>query len=240
MKSKNFIYVLTVWFAVVVPPVQASEPVLKPYKAVYDARRSVMQAEMTITLRKDADGSAYLYQSVGNPTGFIGALVSRNPAESTRFEITEDGIRPLRFEINDGTRKGDHNVSIEFDWADGVIRRTLAGATTEESLSPQAQTVDTAGLSMRMALQAGRQPEPYLVVEDDQTREFRFSRLGEEQVSTAIGDFTAVKYQLDRGESKRVFYHWLVEDLAWLPVRIEQHKDGKPLYIMEILSFEWQ
>src|SRR5690606_30559123 len=88
------------------------------YEVEYKGRRV---GESTQTLERTADG--YKFASVTEARGIIPRLALPRPLiEESRFEIHDGEPRPLEFRYEDGTRKGEDNVSIEFDWANGMAR----------------------------------------------------------------------------------------------------------------------
>ncbi len=213
---------------------------LKPYRATYEIKRSLLKGQVTVTLSVDPRSDTYLYQSEGKPTGLIGALVSRNPTDATRFEISSEGLKPLQVEIRDGTDKGKKDMAVEFDWAERVLKVTRNGKTSIQPLAPDTHSIHTADLSMRLALQNGAPPGPFAVFDKNRMREFRYEPLGEHELSTALGKLATVKYQLTRADSERRIVQWLAPELGYLPVRAEQYRDGKTLYTMRIKSFAWE
>ena len=61
----------------------------------------------------------------------------------------------------------------------------------------------------------------------DEFKELEIRFLGEKEVRTRAGTFTATGVQHQRIGSSRVTTLWCVEELGYLPVLIEQHRKGK-------------
>jgi len=207
------------------PAVEPAEVV--EYTAEYevrDGRRRVARAEFSV--RQVADGR-YVFNSSAQARG-IYRLVLPDPAiERSEFVLNGDRIVPLSFRYEDGSRSGEDNYSVEFDAAAGEARVSgPAGAGTfpfDEGL------LDRGSLQVALMsdLAACRSPGPYTYVDDDGIRTYHYEQLEDRPAETGIGTLETVRFSQQRQGSSRLTHIWLAPDLAFLPVRIEQVRDGE-------------
>ena len=72
-----------------------------------------------------------------------------------------------------------------------------------------------------------RLPDSYRSVDDDGVREYSYTRLEDRPTETGIGELKTVRLSQQREGSSRETILWLAPELAYLPVRIEQIRDGE-------------
>jgi hypothetical protein len=74
-----------------------------------------------------------------------------------------------------------------------------------------------------------RKNDEYSLLDDDELKVLQVTHLGEREIKVPFGKFAAVGVQHRKANSKsdRVTTLWCVEKLDYLPVLIEQHRDGK-------------
>ena len=72
-------------------------------------------------------------------------LVRPNPAiERSEFRVDADGLRPLEFWYEDGSRSGEDNLHIVFDWDRRVATVSTAAARRELALPDAARSIAAA------------------------------------------------------------------------------------------------
>lgn len=214
--------------AVVTPTLPAAETGnVVEYTAEYDVRdgrRRVAQAEFSV--RQIADGK-YVFSSSARARGIYRLALPDPAIERSEFVLDADRIVPLSFRYEDGSRSGEDDYSVEFDAAAGEARVTgPAGARTEpfdEGL------LDRGSLQVALMSDLGacRLPGPYTYVDEDGIRTYHYERLEDRSADTGVGTLETVRFAQRREGSSRVTHIWLAPDLAFLPVRIEQVRDGE-------------
>jgi hypothetical protein len=76
-------------------------------------------------------------------------------------------------------------------------------------------------------LMNGVHRDNYLLQDAEELKPLSITNLGTKPVQVPFGDFEAVGIQHQRPESSRVTTLWCVEELGYLPVIIEQRRNGK-------------
>jgi hypothetical protein len=82
------------------------------------------------------------------------------------------------------------------------------------------------------------EPGPYRLVDDDGVEVYRYERLEDRPIETGIGVIAAQGYRQERDGSSRVTILMLAPELAFLPLRIEQIRDGETdtVFLLESLD----
>jgi hypothetical protein len=205
----------------------AGQAAVSEYTANYAVEykgRHVARAEFSVS----ADGGGqYLFRSSTEARGLY-RLASPKPAvESSRFSLADGEVRPLHFEFEDGSRKGEDNYSIGFDRGQGRVRVTASGETLDLPL--EADLLDRGSLQVALMrdLARCRQPGPYRFVDEDGIRSYHYEQLEDLTAETGAGPYAAVRFAQRREGSSRSTVLWFARDLDYLPVRIEQFRDGE-------------
>lgn len=193
----------------------------------YDIRYMGLRAEATLQLKPaDTDGE-YFYEVRSRARGLARLLRSSEARESTRFRLTETGIEPLRYSLDDGGDADENNTVITFDWEAGTAASVYEQEPADIQLEPGVQDRLSADIAVILDLRSGREPGRYAIAEKNQIRQADYTDLGEEQAEVPAGTFDTRKFRRQRPGSSRSTLIWYAADAAWLPVRIEQQKDGK-------------
>ncbi len=219
-------------------PWPAAAQSLQPFSVVYELSRSVAKAEVAQSLRRGAAENEFVYDSRAQAKGFIALMFPQTPTQASRFLLTEQGIRPLEFTLEDGTNKNEHDASIEFDWAASRARTTYGEKSVDFEI--EAGTLDplTVYVAVMRDLGNGVDAPSYTVVERGRLRSYAFHKQDEERIETQAGVFGTVRYRLDRSRSKHVTVSWFAPSLGFLPVRMEQWRNGKLKTTMELVSVD--
>lgn len=208
-------------------PVSGSEADgIAEYTAGYEVRykgRRVASARFSVA----AAGEDYVFTSSTRARGLL-RLVSPNPAiERSRFELVDGAIRPLTFEYEDGSRKGEDSYALAFNPADDAIHVT--GGEQSSTLPYAADLLDRGSLQVALMRDAAActMPGPYRYVDDGGVRTYEYERLDDMATETGMGTLAAVRFAQEREGSSRRTVLWLAPGLAYLPARIEQIRDGE-------------
>lgn len=214
--------------ALVIQPLPAAEPGgVAEYTAEYDVRdgrRRVARAEFSV--RQIADGR-YVFSSEARARGLYRLLLPDPAVERSEFVIDEDVIVPLSFRYEDGSRNGEDNYSVDFDAAAGEAR--VSGPAGSGTFPFDEGLLDRGSLQVALMRDLGacRTPGPYTYIDEDGIRTYRYERLEDMPAETGIGTLETVRFSQQREGSSRQTNIWLAPDLAFLPVRIEQVRDGE-------------
>ena len=91
---------------------------------------------------------------------------------------------------------------------------------------------------MARDLQEGAEELSYTVIIRSSIRDYRYQRLGEEDMETALGVLRVVKLERVRDNSDRETTLWLAPELNYQPVLLRQKEDGST-YELTLQSFRF-
>ena len=209
---------------------------LRPFEASYAWIWHGMTVAVT-TLRLEKSGDTWTYTSRSAPRG-IGNLLSERPRTMSVLRVTESGVQPLSYEGDDGTGSSRHTVEVRYDWnsarATGVYEQT----PVDLKLASGVQDDSSVQVAMMLELLRGRTPDRFLLLDKNTVREYRYRREGEETLKTPLGAVAAVIYSSQRANSPHVNRYWCAPELGYIPLRVEQRRDGDVQWSMEIQSLK--
>jgi hypothetical protein len=207
------------------PALAGAENSLTPHVAEYKIKVSVLSGRLRTELKASETG--YSAKSVLKAAGIASWFVRGDVTESAEFSIIGSGVRPLTFRSVDKVSKNDKFMEFKFDWEQDRVSGTINEETFELEL--QGRTHDRVSLQYELMLELlnNRRSDEYSLLDSEDFKVLHVSYAGEEDVKVPFGEFRAIKIQHRKENSDRVTTLWCAEELDYLPVKIEQHRDGK-------------
>lgn len=192
------------------------------YRAEYRGHRL---GSRIITVSYDAEDQRYVFESETRLRGIL-RFARPNPAvERTVFELDEGSIRPLEFDYTDGSRTGEDNVHILFDWDSGIA--VDESRSSQVSLPAGTLNVGTILVKLMLDVSRGIPPGPYVHTDGESLGIYSYTAGDPESVEVEAGEFDTIVYEQQHGDSSRRTIYWLAPALGYLPIRIDQHTDGE-------------
>lgn len=216
------------WWPVAVSLLAASahaEHQLIPHAAEYKVQISVVGGRLSTELK--ATESGYVARHVIVPTGMSKIVAHGAISEVSEFAIGSGGVYPIAYHSDDTLSKDKTRADIEFDWntneASGTVNGqqilSVLGGLSHDHVSIQYQL-------MHDLLNDGPSAQ-YQMFEVDKLKTLNVRSVGTKEVRVPAGTFMAVGIQHQAENSSRVTTLWCVEEFGYLPVIIEQHRNGK-------------
>lgn len=198
---------------------------LVPHTADYRIKISLLEGRLTTTLEKTADG--YRAESLIRATGLSQVFANGEIRESSEFALSSEGLRPRHFLSSDSLSREPETVDFTFDWDFG----TVTGHWNGEPFENQFDGI----LHDRVSLQYGLmlnlfnevQQEQYFLQDAEKLKSLSIRNIGNETLAVPFGQFEATGIQHQADGSSRQTTLWVVEELGYLPVIIEQRRKGK-------------
>ncbi|MBT8086833.1 MAG: DUF3108 domain-containing protein [Gammaproteobacteria bacterium] len=198
---------------------------LTPHTAEYKVKISVVSGRLNTELA--ATDAGYVATHVIVPTGLSRMLARGEISEASEFSNTGDGILPFAYRSND-TISGDNERSeIEFDWDSGKASGTVNGENYQSDLDALSHDRVSIQYALMHDLLNDTPSSSYRLFEVDKRKTLNVRSIGTREVKVPAGTFSAVGIQHQARNSSRVTTLWCVEELDYLPVIIEQHRNGK-------------
>lgn len=209
---------------------------LQPFQAAYTWRwHGLVVAATNVTLVRDK--GHWIYRSASEPRG-IGRAFSQRPVLESTMQITADGVRPLRFDSDDGTSSEKRDSHVIFDWQKNRATGVYESVPVDLALSPGAQDDLSIQVALMNELLAGRAPSAFLLIDKNTLLEYRYSREGETVLDTAVGREPTVIFSSQKRGSSRITRFWCAPARGFIPLRIEQVIGSETQWSMQIQSLD--
>ena len=203
----------------------ADMPTLTPHKARYDVKISVLGG--TLTSEVTAAGAGYMANSVIEPTGFS-RIVARGAIQESSFFLTDKaGVQPAQYRSIDTLSSDNQVVFLSFDWREMSVHGTVNDVEFQSSLDGRVHDRVSIQYELMLDLLQGETSTRYSLLDGDELKILQVKNIGQREVKTPYGKFDATGIQHNKENSSRITTLWCARELGYLPVVIEQHRDGK-------------
>jgi hypothetical protein len=136
-------------------------------------------------------------------------------------------IKPLKYVYNiERTFKDSHHEQT-FDWTH--LKEHGKNNKTSWTSDIKKGYFDRISIYSQLAIdvEAGKETLSYPVSYEGQVKDYEFEIVAKERLKLPIGYLNTVKVKRIRSSQKRETFIWLCPDHHYMPVRIQQFKDGK-------------
>ena len=223
--------------AVAAHAAHAADATIATYAATYRVNyRGKEAGTAEFSVRYIADRDVYEFSSRLLAKGFL-KLVRPNPAiERSEFRVDADGLRPLEFWFEDGSRSGEDNLHIVFDWERRVATVSTAAARRELALPHAALDRGSLQVALMRDLAAANALPTYQLADADSVVEYGYTENGTATMPAGSGSVATRILTAQRAGSSRTTWLWVAPELRFLPVRIEQRRDGEVQTAFELIN----
>jgi hypothetical protein len=207
---------------------------LKPFQASYNwIWHGMTVAESSLAL--EHQDSNWVYRSKSEPRG-IGRMFSERPTQESVMQVTDDGVHPLSYKADDGTSSTKRDANVQFDWQNNRVTGVYEDAKVDMPIPPDMQDDLSVQIALMVELLRGHSPEKFSLISGNQVREYRYSREGEETLTTPVGTIPTVIYRSEKQYSPRVTRFWCAPSLGYIPLRVQQKKGDDVEWAMQVQS----
>lgn len=222
-------------------PLQAEERVEIPvFTAYYELLRNdnMKLGEVKRAAVRQANGTT-TFKSDSHTTGLAALFVKDTISEHTTFVVENSTIQPQDYRYDRKGGKRAREAHLNFNWPEKRVTNAINGEAWQMEIQPGTQDKLSYQLQIMLDLQAGRTHFTYPVADGGTLKEYRFTHLGEETITTPMGQIETVKIRRERAaNSKRKTTIWFARSLHYLPVRITQGKSDNNFITLEISKVE--
>jgi Protein of unknown function (DUF3108) len=187
----------------------------------------------TLELTRTASDS-YTYKSRNMARGIFRLAFPDVISQTSTFTIANGEVRPATYHADDGEPDSDKAVTLRFDWQAGRITGTAEKKPVDLALQSGTQDTLSVQIELMREVAAGRSPKSFWLIDDDQIKEYKYTREGTETLDTPLGNLETVRYRSEHAGSDRVTRLWLASSLGYLPIRAERSRAGKVDFGLEI------
>ncbi len=204
----------------------AAEPAIAPFVAEYGVRYGRMDVGTSRTQLARA-GTHWTFESTSVASGLARLVASGTLRQRSEFELLPDGPRPIGYRFDDGTKRTDRDVRLEFDWRAGRVRGTAEDEPVDLAVVPALQDAASMQALVLARLRAGREPGTIAMIEKDKVKHYRYTFLRRERLATPLGELDTVVYRSARDGSDRETLTWHAPSLGYVTVQAEQRIGAK-------------
>jgi len=212
-----------------------ADDTLTPHAAEYRVKISVLGGKLNTRIERTDSG--YFAESSIAATGMSKIVAHGTIRESSVIDLTGNGLRPQRFRSVDTLTKGGETVDLTFDWEDSVVGGLIDGADFKADLGGDVHDRVSLQYGLMADLLSGIERNDYLLQDAERLKVLSITNIGTQSVRVPFGRFEAIGIQHQAENSSRVTTLWCVEKLGYLPVIIEQHRNGKRQMRAELTKY---
>jgi hypothetical protein len=217
---------------------RADLPQLSPFIADYDVGYGSMTVGSSRTeLRRAAIPGQWLIESRSKASGLARLFVGGTFLQSSTFLLGEDGLRPLSYRFDDGTKRSDKDVTLDFDWVSGRVKGVSEGKPVDVAAEAGLQDAASMQAFVLLRMNGGAEPGMIAMIEKDSVKLYRYTLLRRERLKTAIGELDTLVYRSARDGSSREVLLWYAPALGNVNVQAEQRNHGKRLFHTHIRKY---
>lgn len=198
---------------------------LVPYTAEYKVKISLLGGRLRTHV--EATETGFAARSVIEPTGLANLFLNGRIEEYSEFDAGPAGVRPQHYESVDTLSSDPARMNFDFDYQ----ANTVTGHINDEDFHFAFDGPVHDRVSIQYELMHNLLNEEsggdYALLDGDELKELTVGIVGRRDVKVPFGRFEAVGIQHREKDKDRVNTLWCVEELGYLPVVIEQYRDGK-------------
>lgn len=219
--------------------VHADHGPLVPFTADYDVRYGSVDVGSSRTrVQRAAEPGRWVIESRTKASGLANLVVDGTLLQRSTFDLDSTGVRPLSYHFDDGTKRGDRDVRLEFDWRASRVRGTAEDEAVDIATAPGLQDAASIQALVLARLRHGAEPGTIDMIEKDRIKRYHYTLLRRERLKTAIGELETVVYRSARDGSGRETFFWHAPALGYALVQAEQHRDGKRAFQTRIRRYQ--
>lgn len=183
----------------------ADDGLLKPFTADYDVRYGRVDVGSSRTqVQRAGTPGRWVIESRSKASGLANLVVDGTLLQRSTFDLDSTGVRPVSYRFDDGTKKSDSDVRLEFDWQASRVRGTAEDQPVDIATAPGLQDAASIQALVLARLRRGAEPGTIDMIEKDRIKRYQYTLLRRERLKTTIGEFDTVVYRSAR-DGKRAF-----------------------------------
>ena len=197
------------------------------YTAKYLVEYKGKEAGVSDWSVRDLGDNRYEYQARITPKGMLKLIRPKPTIERSQFRVEGAAFRPLEYWFEDGSRSGEDNWHLVFDWERHVATVTTAEARREMAVPDVVLDIGTLKAAVMRDLAAKGAPGPYEIADEDSVGTYEYTDSGPATLDTGVGSLETQLFVQHRAGSSRSTWLWVAPKLGFLPVRIEQRRNDE-------------
>jgi hypothetical protein len=207
---------------------RADEAQLAPYVAAYDVKYgSISVGSSRMELSRTAVPGQWQMESRSSASGLARLIAGGTLIQRSVFQLDADGMRPLSYRFDDGMKRSNKDVTLDFDWAAGRVKGVSEGKPVDIASESGLQDAASMQAFVMLRLYDGREPGIVSMIEKDKIKYYRYTFLRRERLKTALGVLDTIVYRSSRDGKTGETLLWYAPALGNVSVQAVQSEDGK-------------
>lgn len=215
----------------------AAADLVVPFVAEYDVRYGRIPGGTSRTVLARA-GDGWVVETNVTATGIARMVAPGTIRQRSEFGLVDGEPRPVRYLFDDGTKRTDRDVRLEFDWGAGRVRGVAEDEPVDVALVPGLQDAATMAVLVTARLRAGGEPGAIAMIEKDVVKHYHHRLLRREKLATALGELDTLVYESTRDGSSRQTLTWHAPALGYAVVQAQQLVKGKLGFHTRIRTYQ--
>jgi hypothetical protein len=212
----------------------ASASGLAPFSAQYTADwKTINVGTSDLELEADAEPGHYLYTWTITARGIF-RLYRAEVTQKSWLSIDADHVHPEKYRADDGSS----TASIDFDWNAKRAQGSFDNKPVDLTVKDDTQDVMSIQVEVMLDLKNGNLPKTFQILDNDEIKEFIYTREGTANIRTALGPLDTIIVSSRRAGNNRILRMWFAPSLGFVPVQAERTRDGKLEFAMRIKSLK--
>ena len=216
-------------YSFLMPLQAASADAIQPFTATYTAQwfPLTIKGKAIRSLKKDSSGRSHLF--------FQGSMLTYSLQENAVLNWQDCTPVPQSFNRRKKQFLNYQLVSdIRYDWKNKHVTAQYKGSTLSLPLDNNTFDSLTYQLALRCDLKQNRKKFEYTVAEKSKLKHYRFHKIGEEIINTALGLLKTVKLRRSSDSSEKQTTLWFAKELDYTLVKLEQIRSDNNHFVITI------
>ena len=217
-------WVMAAALAVAADEARSADGSVATYAATYRVEYKGKEAGVSDWSVRHLGDDRYEFMARIMPKGMLKLIRPKPTIERSQFRVEGAALRPLEYWYEDGSRSGEDNWHLVFDWDRRVATVTTAEARRELAVPDIALDIGTLKAAVMRDLAAKGAPGPYEIADQDAVGTYEYTDSGPATLHTGVGSLETQLFVQRRAGSSRSTWLWVAPTLGFLPVRVEQRR----------------
>ncbi len=228
---RYLITIIIVPLCLCTPLLSRADDIPHPFTAQYSLEKfGTTLARATYSLGHTKDG-LYMTQST-RPAGLLALFLDDELDVRSDMTIVDGKVLLTRYDYKHTGDDKDRNVWFDINWKrDSALNGKAKGINKGEKVDIEIHTPvwDPLSIQIPLMMDASKnlKPHQHSLFLKGEFKNYLFENHGKKTIAFNDKEYTAIKIVGRETERDRAMHTWLVPDLHYLPVKIEQWKNGK-------------
>ena len=221
MRTCNwFLAVLSVSFALLTMNAAQAVPAPTSFETSYNAKLYGFNIIASSRLSPLPNGN---YEYYFNADSLVGKVTE---VTEVSWDAKEQQIIPQHYIYQRNGLGKDRDDELVFDWAANKVTNLKNSQSQALDAAKNYQDSLSYHIQLSQDLIAGKKQFEYSITNGRKIKQYKFEIVGEEVLTTPLGDVKTVKVKRTRDKSELVTYAWFAKDFQYLLVRLQQEENG--------------